>query len=124
MKIYGNKLKIMFFFLLLFTFVVSNPRTSVAQDGAEVPTKGAITLFDEELESSEEQTTPSSSKPSSEELVPDDSNVKPKGKLPSTGELINYGLISGGILVLIVGLFYFIKRRKNHDETNEGGASE
>lgn len=121
MKTHINELKIMFFFLLLFTFVVINPRTGSAQDGAEVPTKGAITLFDEEATSSEEQSSSNSSDRGSEDLVTDDSAIKPKGKLPSTGELVNYGLISGGVLVLIAGLFYFIKRRKNHDETSEGG---
>lgn len=121
MKIHENKLKVMFFFLLLFTFVVINPRTSAAQDGAEVPTKGAITLFDEEPTSSEDQSASDSSDLSSEDLVINDSAVKPRGKLPSTGELVNYGLISGGVLVLITGLFYFIKRRKDHDETSEGG---
>lgn len=114
-------IKIIFFSLIVLTFVGVNLDSVLAQDGAEVPTKGEITLFDEKPASSDEQSSSSSSNLESKELGTENTVAKPKGKLPSTGELVNYGLISSGVLVFIASLFYLVKRRKDHDETSEGG---
>lgn len=87
----------------------------IAEENPEVSVKGEITLFEERAVDSSE---PPISKPSG--TTPDET-VKPKGKLPSTGELVKYGsMMSGGLLVIVVTLFYFIKRRKVRTEAKEG----
>ncbi|WP_339099516.1 LPXTG cell wall anchor domain-containing protein [Enterococcus sp. DIV0849a] len=87
----------------------------IAEENPEVSVKGEITLFEEApIDSSE----PPITKPS--DTTPDET-VKPKGKLPSTGELVKYGsMISGGLLLIVVTLFYFIKRSKERTEAKEG----
>lgn len=78
--------------------------------GGQVNTEGKITFYETETSSSESQPPQQSS---SETAASEQAVVKPVGKLPSTGELVkNYGLIGGGLLVLILLVFLYKKRQK------------
>lgn len=110
-----NLIKIALSSILVFAFLGLYSGNANAQENSEVSVKGEITLFEEApIDSSE----PPITKPSG--TTPDET-VKPKGKLPSTGELVKYGsMISGGLLLIVVTLFYFIKRSKERTEAKEG----
>ncbi|EOL50469.1 hypothetical protein [Enterococcus caccae] len=97
-------------FLLLFFLIVPTGKV-IAQEGAEVSIKGEITLFDEGTSSNGGTKTSTST-----------SNIsisKPKGRMPSTGELVKNGLaISGSLLVVTICLVYGLRRhhQKNRKE--------
>ncbi|OJG26542.1 LPXTG-domain-containing protein cell wall anchor domain [Enterococcus caccae] len=86
-----------------------NGRVAFAQEGAEVPTKGEIVLFDDETSSSS-QPPPSSS---SENVT------KPKGRFPSTGELVKYGVSIGGSLLLLLVIFLYLLRKRDRNKGKE-----
>lgn len=118
-------------FLLCF-FLGIKVEIAAAVEGAEVPTEGEIVLYDETSPSSEKpklsssfssisQTTKSSTTPSSQLTKSSDSSgrvAKPKGWLPSTGELVKKSaFISGIVLVGVVLFFYVLNRyRKNKEK--------
>ena len=109
-------------FLVVFSLVcaIGGPQIVMADDGGAVQTKGVIGFYEASTEStsieepiSSESSAPESTENSEEKAVV----VKPKGKFPSTGELVKTGLsFSGVALVLGVLLFFFWKKRQ------EGGA--
>lgn len=48
----------------------------------------------------------------------EENSLKPIGRLPSTGELLNGGLSIAGILILFLFLFWLIKKNKKTKENN------
>ncbi|ALS36451.1 LPXTG-motif cell wall-anchored protein [Enterococcus rotai] len=121
-----------FAIFLLYFFLGIKVEIAAAVEGAEVPTEGEIVLYDETLPSSEEpklsssssslsQTTKSSTTPSSQLTKSSASSemvAKPKGRLPSTGELVKKSaLISGVALIGAMLFFYGLNRyRKNKEK--------
>lgn len=96
--------------LLLLTIIAINGETAFAQNGVEVPTNGEIVLFDSSSSNSSGPQTP----------MPKDKGIKPKRKLPSTGEVIKYGsAIGGGLLLLLVGLIYLLKKSNRNKEKEQ-----
>lgn len=87
------------------------------ENGGAVQTNGGITFYEESISisSTEQSTTPSTtSKPTSQ---------KPVGRYPSTGELVKASLgISGAVLVAIVLILFYLKRKKERENTEEKGA--
>ncbi|OJG93508.1 hypothetical protein RV15_GL000110 [Enterococcus silesiacus] len=76
--------------------------------GGAVQTNGEITFFDEATLSS----TTESSKPSDSSDEPL-SEPKPKGRFPSTGELVKASVsISGIVLIVILACVYLWKQKK------------
>ncbi|WP_086315508.1 hypothetical protein A5821_002993 [Enterococcus sp. 7F3_DIV0205] len=96
--------------LLLLFLVMINGRVAFAQEGAEVPTKGEIVLFDDETSSSSSQPPTASS---SEKVT------KPKGRFPSTGELVKYGVSIGGSLLLLLVIFLYLLRKRDRNKGKE-----
>lgn len=128
MKKKGWMIRLTLSFVLIGAFlVISNEKTN-AEDGGEVPTQGEIILFDDD--SSEEpkpsETSDSSEAPKLSDGSTDVSNTptptKPKGRLPSTGDLVKAGLSVGGLaLIVTVFIVFFIKKRKTaHENGGEG----
>lgn len=79
-------------------------------NGGQVSTKGKITFYEETQETSEPPVSESSEPPVSESSSP------PGGKLPNTGEMNkNYGLISGGIVLLLAILFLYTRKKREGD---------
>ncbi|MEI5994258.1 LPXTG cell wall anchor domain-containing protein [Candidatus Enterococcus mansonii] len=98
-------------YLLLSTFVIAIVGVSsdriVYADGGSVQTNGRVSFY---TETSTEPTESSYPKTSGDS---DDSVAKPVGKLPSTGELVVKSLtISGGIVLVIGGIFILLKKRR------------
>lgn len=101
-----NVQRILFTFLLFFLGLTLSNGIVHAEYGAEVPTNGEIVLYDNATSESTKEPKTSTSTGTSTSAV-----KKPKGKLPSTGELVGNGLVIGGLmLVLVVGGLYFWKR--------------
>ncbi|WP_086314610.1 hypothetical protein A5821_002193 [Enterococcus sp. 7F3_DIV0205] len=95
--------------LLILVFSVIAVGDVNAEDGAQIQTKGEITLFDDTSPSTSESVSSSSMNPSSSSNV----MIKPEGRLPSTGELIKYSfLISGILLILLLLLIWWLNRRQ------------
>ncbi|WP_348921140.1 LPXTG cell wall anchor domain-containing protein [Enterococcus rotai] len=109
-----NSIKeIKLFFVLGFLVFILFPIISFADDGGVVQTKGDITFFEEEPSSSS-SAEPSTTEPSQTTPADSVSTIKkPKGKLPSTGELVKASLSISGILLIVVasGLFFWKKRK-------------
>lgn len=96
----------------------SYPLLGIAEEnGGAVQTNGGITFYEESTSSSstEQSTTPPTpSKPTS---------PKPVGRYPSTGELVKASLgVSGAVLVAIVLILFYLKRKKERENTEEKGA--
>lgn len=70
----------------------------------------------------EDSTQISSSTQPTAQTSQSDSSTKPKGRYPSTGELVKKSIVlSGIILILFVVLFILWKRKKNNQtETRKG----
>lgn len=91
-------------FLVLF---IGANKITFAQEGAEVPTKGEIELFDETPAVKNVQHAANFS----------DKEQKVTGKFPSTGERFEKGILFAG-LVLIIGVYLIyvvIKRFRRND---------
>ncbi|WP_430603131.1 hypothetical protein IGJ02_000488 [Enterococcus sp. DIV0724b] len=105
-----KNLKIIIASILLLTFSLVNVQVSLAQEGAEVKTEGDITLYDTASSDSEQSTTSSSL----------DKMIKPKGKFPSTGEVVKYGLpIIGIAFLFLLFIIYLVKRRYQNNEKEQ-----
>ncbi|MGX7243859.1 LPXTG cell wall anchor domain-containing protein [Enterococcus quebecensis] len=103
------------------TSLITSAREMNAADGGEAPTQGEITLFDD---SSEAPKTSGSSEvqKSSDSVSGGSSSVKPKGKFPSTGELVKAGLSVGGLtLIAVAGIFLVMQKRNKAQENNGEG---
>lgn len=96
----------LFSFVVMCMFLVLKPNICYGVD-AEVKTNGEIVF----TESSTSPTTSTSS--STDKLV-----SKPKGKLPSTGELVQKSLV---VCLIVLGLFAVILWWKKKNEKVEGG---
>lgn len=83
-----------------------------AEEIGQVQTNAGIGFY-------EASTDSSSSIESTTTITQPDSSIKPKGRYPSTGELVKKSLvISGAILILLVVLFILWKRKKNQQTKN------
>ena len=105
-------MKILIAPVLLFFLLIVPIQESFAQEGAEVSTKGEITLFKEDASSKEEHKNSTSSLNSG--------IFKLKGRMPLTGEFVKNGLaIGGGLLIVTICLAYVLKRhcQKNRKES-------
>lgn len=84
-----------------------------------ISTKGVIRLYTDDTTSPSSSTTEPSSTtaPSTTGTNP----TKPLGRtgLPSTGELVHYGLLAVGLLVALLALFLLFYRRKHKKEEEE-----
>ncbi|MGX7150145.1 LPXTG cell wall anchor domain-containing protein [Enterococcus ureasiticus] len=115
-------------FVLIGAFLLISNEKMNAADGGEAPTQGEIILFDDD---SSNDSKPSETSDSRE--VPKTSGgatntpdaptpTKPKGRLPSTGDLVKAGISVGGLaLIATVFIFFLIKKRKTaHENGGEG----
>ncbi|WP_375178487.1 LPXTG cell wall anchor domain-containing protein [Enterococcus rotai] len=102
---------------MLFSLLVLNVRSEASEIGGAVQTNGKIKFYEESSSteppvSSKEPPTSSVPEPSS----PEKPSPKPKGRYPSTGELVKKSLsISGVAIVLAVLIFFLWKRKKEKD---------
>ncbi|MFK4568050.1 LPXTG cell wall anchor domain-containing protein [Enterococcus sp. UD-01] len=100
--------------ILSFTFVFllanARPLTAAAgTNGGEVQTNGVISFY-------EDSSTIESSSTSEPRQTSDEPIAKPKGNYPTTGEMVKTSLIyTGVILVIIAGLLFFWKQKKNQE---------
>ena len=91
-------------------------------EGGAVQTNGEITFYDETTGSTTEPTTEPTidSSTSYPKTSGDDSGTrieKPVGKYPSTGELVQKSLSISGIVLIAVGIIFFVlKKRKKEAE--------
>nr|WP_242700759.1 LPXTG cell wall anchor domain-containing protein [Enterococcus sp. DIV0212c] len=91
----------------------SNGEYTMAAE-ANVQTKAGITFVDDNYGSDSSDSTSNSSVRSSPKI---ETTVKPKGRYPSTGELVKKSLSISGILILMyVLLFFWSKRKKTTNE--------
>ncbi|MBO0439875.1 LPXTG cell wall anchor domain-containing protein [Candidatus Enterococcus ikei] len=96
--------------VVLFSLLgVGRSMQSYADEGGAVNTDGEISFF-------EEEPIKDSSKPPSDSDSTSSVIEKPKGRYPSTGELVIKSLgISGMALILIVGILFLWKRKKENE---------
>ncbi|MEI5993784.1 LPXTG cell wall anchor domain-containing protein [Candidatus Enterococcus mansonii] len=120
MKTKGWLIRFTLSLILMVIFLSCSNERMYAADGGEAPTQGEITLVGDSSEPpkpSGSSEAPKASDSSSGAPTP----VKPKGKFPSTGELVKAGLSVGGLaLIAAVFIFFFIKKGKAEHE-NDGG---
>lgn len=105
-------------FILLSVLVVSmvvKADNVDAVDGGEAPVQGEITLVGD---SSTEPPNSSGSEPSESSDSKKPPLEKPKGRFPSTGEIVKTGFSVGGISLILI-VFYLLKR--NRARSNEKG---
>lgn len=112
-----KKITILVVFPILFTLLFLFKPISVSAEGAGngggIQTTGEIGFYEET-----KSTTEPTDKPTSTTVPPAE---KPKGKFPSTGELVKKSLfISGAAVVIIVAILFFWKRKKANDKQEEG----
>lgn len=81
--------------------------------GGAVQTNGEITLYDETSPS----TTDSSLPPGSTNDSIPEPKPKPKGKLPSTGELVKTSLFVSGIALVMMLFFFYLWKQKKSKQT-------
>jgi len=94
--------------LLVLTVGIS-VQTAYAQ--GEVSTNGAIRLYTEDTGSSSSATEPTSSS-TNQPPTSDAHSIKPAGRpFPSTGEIVQYGLLSVGGIILLLALILFFYRK-------------
>ena len=92
-------------FMSFFSFIVSADIAFADEIGGVVQTKGEVGFYEE---------TTSSSTFSSDSKVPN-KPTKPKGKLPSTGELIKKSILISGSLILLLVLFVLVNKRRKKE---------
>ncbi|WP_207695251.1 hypothetical protein DOK67_0001203 [Enterococcus sp. DIV0212c] len=102
----NKKIKLLLLFVVILCSVFGNGPSAQAVEGGDgqVNRGGKIIFYEETTESS----TPI--KDSSESSPDEPKVVKPKGRFPQTGELIQkYGWII--LVLMIIGLFFFFLRK-------------
>lgn len=98
-------------FSALVVAVTINSVNIFAVEGGEAPVQGEITFIGD---SSSEPRPSSSSEPKSSETGSD--TPKPKGRFPSTGEMVKTGVSVGGLLLVLIAIFLFTKKTKSSKE--------
>ncbi|WP_086314475.1 hypothetical protein A5821_002048 [Enterococcus sp. 7F3_DIV0205] len=115
-----KKKRILYLILTSFVcvgLVVKAIPVHAAEEGGQVQTQADVGFYEESTDSSTEPTT-SETKPSQSISTPP-RPVKPTGKFPTTGELVKKSLLfSGSALVLLALIFFFWKRKKEKKEVN------
>ncbi|MBO0471764.1 LPXTG cell wall anchor domain-containing protein [Enterococcus sp. DIV0242_7C1] len=87
-------------------FFLTAPIHSLAAEGGQVGQDAVIEFYTDKSES--EPSTSEPPKSSSESPI-----EKPKGRFPSTGEVVQRSLLlSGSVLIVAVFLFFALKKRK------------
>lgn len=115
------KKKTVLFALIAMTGVTGMfPVTSYAdENGGAVQTNGVISFYEESTNSTETSSSKDSSTSTDSNSKPDTSasseKPKPTGNYPSTGELVSKSLGISGVLLLILALLLFLKK-KHRDE--------
>ncbi|MDA9470605.1 LPXTG cell wall anchor domain-containing protein [Enterococcus sp. 5H] len=112
-----KKLNILVVFPILCTLLfLFNPISVLAEEagnGGGIQTTGEIGFYEETKATTEPTELPASGTERPTE--------KPKGKFPSTGELVKKSLsISGVALVIIAAIIFFWKRKKADGKQEEG----
>lgn len=94
------------------------------ENGGAVQTKGQITFLENDSSSSDSTTDSSSS---SESVASSSTNssqsnfpTKPKGRYPSTGELVKRSLSISGILLLLIAFILYLLKRNNQAKRRRG----
>ena len=109
---------LLIFFIAWFTLFILPAQMVNAQGdengGGAVQTNGEIGFYEEDG-STEPSTSTSSSKPIEKETP-----VKPKGRYPSTGELVKTSLSISGVVMVVVVLAYFLLKRKKENQEGKG----
>lgn len=109
---------LLIFFIVWVTLVILPPQLVNAQEdengGGAVQTNGEIGFYEEDG-SIESSTLTSSSKP-----IDKETSIKPKGRYPSTGELVKKSLSISGAVVVVIVLGYFLLRRKKEKQEGKG----
>ncbi|MFD2307952.1 LPXTG cell wall anchor domain-containing protein [Enterococcus termitis] len=95
---------------------VSDTYAAENQNGGQVVTDGIITFYEDSTEPTTEPTTePSKPTPS----TPSEPKVeKPVGRYPSTGELIKGSIGLSGVALIVIAVFFFLKKRKKETEAD------
>lgn len=95
--------------VIFFTITPLSVQAEGGGNGGAVQTTGGVGFY-------EDETTPTTT-PSATEEPKETPSLKPKGRYPSTGELVAKSLsISGATLVVIVAIYFIWKRKKDNAE--------
>lgn len=87
--------------------------STVEATEGQVITGGKISFYEDSTESTSSSTqTRSSTQTSATEVV----ESKPKGKLPSTGEIVKRYAIWLGSILLVIALLLFLRRRRKEEK--------
>lgn len=109
---------LLIFFIAWFTLFISPAQMVDAQGdengGGAVQTNGEIGFYEEDG-STEPPTSTSSAQPVDKEMP-----TKPKGRYPSTGELVKTSLSISGAVVVVIVLGYFLLKRKKEKQEGKG----
>ncbi|MEI5990810.1 hypothetical protein A5881_002315 [Enterococcus termitis] len=90
---------------------ISQPAFAQEGVGGAVQTNGEIGFYKEAVPDPPAPSEPIPSTSSSSAGV-EEPKIKPKGKLPSTGELVKRSLSISGIALVLIVVFWFLFKRK------------
>ncbi|MGG5343044.1 LPXTG cell wall anchor domain-containing protein [Enterococcus sp. AZ192] len=91
---------------------VSDTYAAENQNGGQVVTDGIITFYEDSTEPTTEPSKPTPSTPSEPKVE------KPVGRYPSTGELIKGSIGLSGVALIVIAVFFFLKKRKKETEAD------
>lgn len=100
------KNRFLFVSILCLSFCLTTFSTVYAEEIGQIQTKAGVGFYEASTSESESNTTATTVTSKSEVVT------KPKGRYPSTGELVKTSLSISGLILVILVLILFLRKKK------------